>query len=59
MIELIIIGVVIVIAMQQNKGNDAVQRNQDNTAMQTVKPIGLIWRILLFVIVTPITMIIV
>lgn len=56
MIELIIIGVVIVIAMQQNKGNNAVQRNQDNTAMQTVKPMGLIWRTILFVIITPILM---
>jgi hypothetical protein len=56
MIELIIIGVVIVIAMQQNKSNNAVQRNQDNTAMQTVKPIGLIWRTILFVTITPILM---
>ena len=56
MIELIIIGVVIAIAMQQNKGNNAVQRNQDNTAMQTVKPMGLIWRTILFVIITPILM---
>ena len=50
MIELIIIGVVIAIAMQQNKGNNAVQRNQDNNAMQTVKPMGLIWRAMLFVL---------
>ena len=56
MIELIIIGVVIAIAMQQNKGNNAVQRNQDNNAMQTVKPMGLIWRAMLFVIITPILM---
>lgn len=56
MIELIIIGVVIAIAMQQNKGNNAVQRNQDNNAMQTVKPMGLIWRTILFVIITPILM---
>lgn len=56
MIELIIIGVVIAIAMQQNKGNNVVQRNQGNNVMQTEKPMSIIWRIILFVIITPILM---
>ncbi len=56
MIELIIIGAIIAIATQQNKGNNVVQRNQSNNIVQTAKPMGIIWRTILFVIITPILM---